>query len=301
MSPLEKFRRTRLVVLNHRSTAHQAARAMADNHVGAILVSRPPELAGMVTDRDLALTVIGEGLDPDSTTLGEIMSEQLITCDIEAKLEGAAELMRDHAVRRIPLMEGTGERPVGLVTFDDLVLDGTVSPETLRGIVTAQLEIETPNKPAGQLHPQTAASSEARTRALMRSRARAEATYRRMAQAVENATGLDQSRAERALFLTACMLCQRLTQDEAGHFVAQLPSLLQQRLEGCLTGPDRSVTAQSMQDKITQSLGLLSFDEAAGIVRAVFDVMSDSVTAGQMSEVRAQLPEEIRRLLRLPA
>jgi hypothetical protein len=45
---LERFRRTRMIVLNRRSTAYQAARAMEDNHIGAVLVSEPPGLVGIV-------------------------------------------------------------------------------------------------------------------------------------------------------------------------------------------------------------------------------------------------------------
>ncbi len=56
---LERFRRMRIVVLNQRSTAYQATRAMTDNHIGAALASQPPEIAGIVTDRGLALAVLG--------------------------------------------------------------------------------------------------------------------------------------------------------------------------------------------------------------------------------------------------
>ena len=56
---LERFRRTRMVVLTRHSMAYQAARAMADNHIGSVLVSAPQGLAGMITDRDLALGVLG--------------------------------------------------------------------------------------------------------------------------------------------------------------------------------------------------------------------------------------------------
>lgn len=70
---LERFRRTKLVTLNRQSKAYQAARAMADNHIGAVLVSDPKGLAGVVTDRDLALAVLGHGLDPTSTALSEFM------------------------------------------------------------------------------------------------------------------------------------------------------------------------------------------------------------------------------------
>jgi hypothetical protein len=59
--------------------------------------------------------------------------------------------MNENGVRRIPLMEG--ERPVGLVTFDDLVVDGSVGFDALRDIVAAQLEVEAPQKPAGTITP----------------------------------------------------------------------------------------------------------------------------------------------------
>src|SRR6185312_12134415 len=116
---LERFRRTRMVVLNPWATAYQAARAMADNHIGAVFISDRPGIAGIVTDRDLALVVLGDGLDPKTAPLGEIMSEEVVTCDVGADLDQVASLMQQHGVRRIPLVEG--DRPVGLVTFDDLV------------------------------------------------------------------------------------------------------------------------------------------------------------------------------------
>src|SRR3546814_365800 len=171
---LERFRRTRMVVLGRRSTTYQAARAMADNHIGAILVSQPPGLAGILTDRDLALGVLGGDLDAKTTPLGEVMSEEVVTCDVGADLDEVVRLMREHAVRRIPITENG--RPVGLVTFDDLVVDGSVDLDALRSIVTAQLEVEAPHKPAGTLHPASPASAEARAagraRALVRAKAR---------------------------------------------------------------------------------------------------------------------------------
>ena len=51
-------------MLTRQSKAYQAARAMADNHIGSVLVSEPKALAGIVTDRDLALAVLGGGIAP---------------------------------------------------------------------------------------------------------------------------------------------------------------------------------------------------------------------------------------------
>jgi CBS domain-containing protein/uncharacterized protein (DUF2267 family) len=290
---LEQFRRTRMVILSRQSMAHQAARAMADNHIGAVLVNQPPGLVGILTDRDLALAVLGGDLDAKTTPLGEVMSEEVITCDIGENLEEVVRLMREHGVRRIPLTEEG--QPVGLVTFDDLVLDGSIDLDALRGIVTAQLEVEARQKPAGMLHPTASATAEGRARALMRAKVRAEATYDRMINAVARETGLDRDRAERALLLATCMLCRRLTPEEAQHLIAQLPSLLQPRLDDCLGGPDRSVTAQAMTDELTRSLDLVQ-GRASESLRAVFKVISASVSGGQIAEVRGQLPQEMKAL-----
>jgi signal-transduction protein with cAMP-binding, CBS, and nucleotidyltransferase domain len=127
-----------LVVLTRQSKAYQAARAMADNHIGSVLVSEPKALAGIVTDRDLALAVLGGGIDPQTTSLDEVMSKNMVACDIGGQLGDVVRLMQEHGVRRIPITEDG--RVVGLVTFDDLVADGSVALDALRAIVTAQSE-----------------------------------------------------------------------------------------------------------------------------------------------------------------
>jgi len=270
---------------------------MADNHIGSILVSGPQGLAGILTDRDLTLSVLGGELDPKTTPLGEVMSEEVVTCNIDADLDEVVCLMREHGVRRIPITENG--RPVGLVTFDDLVVDGSVGLDALRSIVTAQLEVEAPQKPAGMLHPTRGEQgATSRTRALMRAQARAEATYNRLVGVVASDAGLDRGRSERALLLGVCMLCRRLAPQEAQHLIAQLPSKLQSRLEQCLDGPDRTVTAEVIREELSRALGLDS-EGASKALQAVFKAVSNTVSAGQINEVRGQLPEEMKHLLLL--
>lgn len=299
---LERFRRTRMVVLNRGSMVYQAARAMADNHIGSVLVSEPGGLAGILTDRDLALAALGGEIEAKTTSLGEVMSEDVIACDIGADLDEVVRLMREHGVRRIPITESG--RLVGLVTFDDLVVDGSIGLDALRSIVVAQLEVEAPQKPAGMLHPQGSARPEqraaGRARALMRAQARAEATYNRLVGSVLGAARLDRDRSERALLLGLCMLCRRLIPQEAQHLIAQLPSKLQPALDQCLDGPDRIVTADTIRDELARALGL-DPERATEVMQAVFKAVGNTVAAGQINEVRGHLPQDMKHLFPTPA
>ena len=117
----------------------------------------------------------------------------------------------------------------------------------------------------------------------------------RMLQAVVDATGLERDRSERALLIATCMLCRRLTPGEAQDLVAQLPSMLQPQLDRCLDGPNRSVSTKAIEDELSRSLAVPA-ERAREIVRALFKVLSESVSAGQINEVRGQLPEEMKAL-----
>lgn len=290
---LERFRRNRMIVLNRESMVYQAARAMEDNHIGAVLVSGPQGLAGIVTDRDLALAVLGGDLDPDNTTLSEIMSEGVVACDVSASLDDVARLMREHRVRRIPIVDDG--RLAGLITFDDLVVDGSIELETLRAIVVAQLEVEAPQKPAGVLHPKGPVGVTGRARALMRAKARAEQVYQKLILNIADTTGLEFERAERASIIGLCMLCRRLDPRESRHLISQLPSLLQPQLDQCLDGPDRMVTADAIRDEVGRALGAAP-EVAESTMQAVFRAVGESVSEGQIDEVRGGLPADMKYL-----
>jgi CBS domain-containing protein/uncharacterized protein (DUF2267 family) len=294
---LEPFRRTKMVILTPQAKIYEAARAMADNHIGSVLVSGRAGLVGIVTDRDLALVVTGGGLDPSTTPLSTVMSEGVVTCDITKEVDDVARLMQEHGVRRIPITEDG--RVVGLITFDDLAVEGSVSPKTLCAIVTAQLEVEAPHKPAGMLHPEGPSRAEwqaaGRAHALMRAKARAEATYNKLVKLVARSADLDRGRAERALLVGICMLCRRLSPQEAHHLVAQLPSMLQPKLAQCLDGPDRNVTAKAIETELASVLKL-DAQGAAATLKGVCDAIAESISAGEVEEIRGQLPEDMKPL-----
>lgn len=141
----------RVVVQNSRSSAYEAARALENNHVGAIAVQEEGRLVGLLTDRDLALRVIGLELDPKKTPLHDIMSPEPVTLGPDDSEQQAISLMRARHVRRIPIVEDG--RIVGIVTLDDLLLAGSVDRATAAEIVEAQLAEPSELKPPGVPYP----------------------------------------------------------------------------------------------------------------------------------------------------
>ena len=100
-------------------TIGETARIMRDTQVGAVLVVNDGALSGMVTDRDLMLRGLAEGQRPDSP-LGPLCSGDLIGVSADADLYQAEQLMREHAVRRLPVInEG---QVVGIVSMGDLAI-----------------------------------------------------------------------------------------------------------------------------------------------------------------------------------
>jgi CBS domain-containing protein len=98
-----------------------AARAMKEHGIGAILVLDNGQLRGLVTDRDITVRILAEGLDPGSTTVGEICSTDLAVLGPEDDVDEGVQLVRSRAVRRIPVV--LGGRPVGIVSIGDMALD----------------------------------------------------------------------------------------------------------------------------------------------------------------------------------
>jgi CBS domain-containing protein len=101
------------------STVVEAARLMRDEDAGLIPICEGEKLIGTVTDRDIAIRVVAEGKSPDSITVGEIASRELVTIDPQQELDEALRLMARHQVRRLPVVEEDGKL-VGIVAQADI-------------------------------------------------------------------------------------------------------------------------------------------------------------------------------------
>lgn len=106
------------------TTAADAARLMRQHHVGSLVVvdsgagsGRP---LGIVTDRDLVLAVMAEGLDASLFTVGDIMSTDLATVSADATVMVGIERLRERKLRRLVVLDGVG-RVVGVASAEDLL------------------------------------------------------------------------------------------------------------------------------------------------------------------------------------
>ena len=92
---------------------------MRDRNVGSVVICEGGRPVGVITDRDLALAVVADGVDPDDAA-GAQASRPLVTGAVDMDLEEAVALMIQHRIRRLPVTEG--EDLVGIVTIDDLAV-----------------------------------------------------------------------------------------------------------------------------------------------------------------------------------
>ena len=96
-----------------------AAQMMRDEGVGLAPIVEGQKLIGTVTDRDIAIRVVADGRDPQTTTVREIATTRLITIDPEQDIDEAMRLMADHQVRRLPVVEEDGKL-AGVVAQADI-------------------------------------------------------------------------------------------------------------------------------------------------------------------------------------
>ncbi|HEX9840269.1 MAG TPA: CBS domain-containing protein [Anaerolineales bacterium] len=111
-----------LVYSSPDDTVSHVAQLMKKEDIGPVLIvdnEDSKRLVGIVTDRDLALKVVAEGRDPQTTKVEEVMTRKLITCRPDDDVESAMKAMAQYQLRRIPVVEN-GNRLVGIISQADV-------------------------------------------------------------------------------------------------------------------------------------------------------------------------------------
>lgn len=113
-----------VVVVDKTESVRQAINLMRKNHVGDVVVVEMQDNAsiplGILTDRDIVVEVLAEDVDLDAVNVADVMSYQLVTINEDTKLMDAIKQMRIKGVRRLPVVNESGELQ-GILSVDDLL------------------------------------------------------------------------------------------------------------------------------------------------------------------------------------
>ncbi len=108
-----------------------AAKKMRTQNIGALPVVENGQLIGMVTDRDIAIRVVGENKAPADVVVRDVMSEECFWCADSEELGDAVRIMEQNQVRRLPVMNDNKD-VVGMLSLEDVALH---APASLTGEV----------------------------------------------------------------------------------------------------------------------------------------------------------------------
>jgi CBS domain-containing protein len=118
---LQRFCKRPTVTIAPEKSIREACQLLEERNVGCLLVEEHGKLCGILTDRDIALRVVGQGKDPQLTRVGSIMTANPVRIPVESTLHELTMLMHGQHVRRVPIIDTSG-RAIGMVTLDDLLM-----------------------------------------------------------------------------------------------------------------------------------------------------------------------------------
>lgn len=110
-----------VVYLPAETTLDEAARVMKESDIGDVVVTDGATLAGMLTDRDIVVRAVAERADPASTTIGSIITREVVMIEQHSTASEAAALMRERNIRRVLVCDNE-RKLVGVVSLGDLAM-----------------------------------------------------------------------------------------------------------------------------------------------------------------------------------
>jgi CBS domain-containing protein len=118
---LQQFCQRPVVTISPEQTIVEACQLLRERNVGCLVAVDGEKPCGILTDRDIALKVIGEKKDPQQTKVRDIMTAKPTCIAVTKTLHELTALMYTHHVRRVPIVDGN-DQLLGMVTLDDLLM-----------------------------------------------------------------------------------------------------------------------------------------------------------------------------------
>ncbi|VAW67044.1 hypothetical protein MNBD_GAMMA09-2701 [hydrothermal vent metagenome] len=110
---------TKVETIKPTSSLRATARTLSNLNVGALPIVDNGNLVGIITDRDVSVYAIAIGRDPQSTEVQKVMSREVFTCNENQKLSDAADIMKEHNIRRLAVLDNHKDIS-GFLTVDDI-------------------------------------------------------------------------------------------------------------------------------------------------------------------------------------
>ena len=110
-----------VVYLSSETTLDEAARVMKEADIGDVVVTDGASLAGLLTDRDIVVRAVAERADPSKTTIGSIITREVVMIEQHSSAGEAVSLMRERNIRRV-LVCDSERKLVGIVSLGDLAM-----------------------------------------------------------------------------------------------------------------------------------------------------------------------------------
>ncbi len=117
--PVQDLATSEVVTVEPDASASEVAGKLESESVGSVVVEQAGKAMGIITDRDLALRVVSEEEDASAVSAEDVMSDDLLTVDPDDTLVDATRTMQEHAIRRLPVVDGEGDIH-GIFTADDM-------------------------------------------------------------------------------------------------------------------------------------------------------------------------------------
>ena len=124
------------IAATRKASIAEVATLMRDEGVGSIVIEEDDRPVGIVTDRDITVTVTAEARDPHEVTAEDVMTENPVTVDVDTGVSELVELMAEHGVRRMPVVDG--DELYGIITLDDLARLLVDEQQSLTKVIEAE-------------------------------------------------------------------------------------------------------------------------------------------------------------------
>jgi len=108
-----------VVTAKPEDTLLSVAQAMKEKNVGCVVVLDGGEIKGILTDRDIVIRVVSSSLKPEEIRVEDVMTRQVVAIREDADIDFALNLMKNHRIRRLPVLNANGQL-TGIVSISDL-------------------------------------------------------------------------------------------------------------------------------------------------------------------------------------